>query len=144
MIDHTPYTIKNGPNAGKILVNTRKFFACKKETFKYLEKIATKRGGLAGCTFEVTRNGDKAANVGSHFDFEEKLTMDELMAKYSLDTEGVTPFNYEEIIMFKSADELRAAGFGQTAPLGSEDKPMMNAAPPGVELPSSEDMAQQL
>lgn len=132
VLNHVPYSKDN-----KTYVNQRKLFACTSETYRYLESIATKRGGLAGCRFEVLRTGDKAARVGSHFDFEEKhKTLGEIAAKYGLKAEDVMPFDYDKAISYKTAEELRKLGFG-TAPLGADDKPPMMNAPttPNVQAP---------
>src|SRR5581483_9114433 len=72
VVDHTPHKIKSGQNAGKTIQNTRKLFVAKKETIKQLSKIAVKRGGLTGTTFDVTRGNDRTAAVGNQFDFVSK------------------------------------------------------------------------
>jgi len=116
VIDHTKWTDKNAvPHQ-----HERRLFACKRDTFKRLQNIATKRKGLAGATFDVTRIGDKSAAVGSDFDFTEKRPRSELMKVYGLDEESVTPYNYEEIITYRSAEELNSLGFG-ILPIGAAD-----------------------
>jgi|WetSurSiteA1Bulk_404760.scaffolds.fasta_scaffold29574_1 hypothetical protein len=118
IINHTPYTAKNG----KIYKDQRELFVCKRDTIKLLTAIAVKRGGLAGCTFDVVRVGDKAARVGSQFDFVEKLPLAALRGKYTYKTqEGkvlslFTPLKYEEELAYLSPTELRGMGFG-TSPV---------------------------
>ena len=51
--------MQKGPNKGKVIKNTRKLFIAKNQTIKMLTKLAAKRGGLQGCTFDVARTGDK-------------------------------------------------------------------------------------
>lgn len=136
VIDHTPYTIKKGPNSGKTIRDTRKLFICKSGTLELLENIAKKRGGLTGCRFEVTRIGDKSAAVGSHFDFEEKLPLAEV--KHATG-EQVKPYAYGDVLVFKSANDLRAEGFGILKPLGHEDSV---AYATGKQLP--DDLGDQL
>lgn len=107
----------------------RKLYICKGDTYKRLSKIAAKREGLAGCTFDVSRIGDKAENVGNDFDFVEKLSLKKLAKKYGMETKGKTennkvckPYNYDEVIKYRTADELREMGLGSgDKPVGSDD-----------------------
>lgn len=118
VIDHTPYTIKSGPNAGKTVKDTRKLFVAKRNTIQLLTKIATKRGGLAGCTFDVSRIGDKSPGVGTQFDFVEKFeSYEDIAEKYGLKLEEVAPANYEDEIRYLSPEELISLGLGK-APSG--------------------------
>lgn len=113
VIDHTPYTVTSGTNAGKTYQYQRRLFICKRTTIKLLTKLAGKRGGLAGCTFDVQRTSDKAPSVGDQFDFVDKMTIPEIRAKYNLTEENVTPANYEEEIVYRTAEELIALGVGK-------------------------------
>jgi hypothetical protein len=114
VIDHTPHKIKSGPNAGKVIKNTRKLFVAKKNSIKLLTKLAIKRGGLAGCTFDVSRSGDKSPGVGNQFDFVEKFDdLSSIMEQYGLKEEEVMPANYEDEIPYRTADELVALGAGK-------------------------------
>jgi hypothetical protein len=108
IIDHTEWTDKNN----KVHKNERRMFVCKRETFKRLQKIATKRDGLAGCTFDVSRTGDKSPSVGSDFDFVEKRTLPQIAKAYTLVEDSGTPFNYEEVLVYRDAAELKQLGFG--------------------------------
>lgn len=119
VIDHTSYTAKDG----KTYKDQVKLFAAKRDTIKQLQIYATKRGGLAGCKFDVSRTGDKSASVGNMFDFTDKSTIAQLKANYPQST---TPINYEEYLqaLYLSAKELRKLGFGSTlGPIGSEPDP---------------------
>jgi hypothetical protein len=113
VIDHTPHKIKSGPNAGKVIKNTKKLFVCKRQTIKKLSKKATKTNGLAGCTFEVSRTGDKEPSVGSDFELLEQLGAAELMAKYELKPEDLVAANYADEITYRSAAELVELGAGK-------------------------------
>jgi len=114
IIDHTDYKIKNGPKAGEILKNQRKLFVATRQSLALLKKLAEKRGGLAGCTFDVTRIGDKSANTGTQFEFVEKFDSgQELCEKYGLAEEDVHPANYEEEIVYRSPEELIELGLGK-------------------------------
>lgn len=113
VIDHSEYTIEKGPNAGKTIANTRRLFVCKHDTYKQLTKLAAKRGGLAGCTFDVSRSGAKSPAVGNVFDFHEKIEDgEELMEKYGLKEEELMPLEYEKELTYLTADEMIQAGFG--------------------------------
>ncbi|NOQ30168.1 MAG: hypothetical protein GQ570_03500 [Helicobacteraceae bacterium] len=115
IIDHTEWTGK-GAN-GKLHKDERKLFVAKRNTLKQLQMIAAKRGGLAGCTFDVMRSGDNSPGCGSVFDFTEKLDMPTVIKQYPDAKDGVADYGHE--ISYKTADELRALGFG-SMPIGTE------------------------
>lgn len=114
VIDHTVWKDKKGV----VHKDELKLFVAKRHTIKQLQTIAKKRGGLTGCTFDVTRTGPNSASVGSMFDFSEKKTLAALRKKYG---QEIGPYNYEEVIQYLTAKELRKLGFG-SAPVGSEDE----------------------
>jgi hypothetical protein len=118
VLDHSKWSDKNGLGHQ----HEKRLFVCKRETFKRLQKIATKRGGLDGASFDVSRIGEKSAAVGSDFDFIEKRAASEIMKAYGLKAEDVTPYDYEEILNYRDAAELRQLGFG-TLPIGAADTP---------------------
>ena len=114
ILDHTPHTIKNGPNKGKIIKNTRKLFVCKRGTIKLLTKYAAKRGGLAGCTFDVSRPDEKNARVGEAFDFVQKFAKaSDIAEKWGLKIEDVQPADYSEEFTFRTPEQLIALGVGK-------------------------------
>lgn len=108
VMDHTVYT----NNSGEVIKNQKKMFVAKPTTVKQLQPLASEHGGLRGCTFEVTRVGDKAPNVGDHFEFVTKIGKQQMMADYGLALEDVTPYNYAEEITCRSAADLASLGFG--------------------------------
>lgn len=109
IIDHTEWKDKQG-NMHK---DERKLFIAKYGTIQTLQKMAEKRGGLAGCTFDVYRGSDKKSpNVGDTFDFTEKHTAKGMEKKYG---EQAAPFDYEEVLPYVPAPQLRKMGFGVTA-----------------------------
>lgn len=117
VIDHSEYTDKNGV----VHKDEKRLFVAKRDTIKKLQKIASKRGGLRGCTFEISRVGDKSANTGSDYEFETKLTEAQLQAKYPGDKGK--PVDYDAYLtgIYQSASDLRKLGFGaSSAPVGSE------------------------
>lgn len=113
IIDHTPYKVESGKNAGKVYENTKRLFVPKKITVMQLSKIAVKRGGLTGCTFDVSRSGDKSASVGSQFDFVSKASLSEIAQKYGLEPDYVQPANYDEEIVYRTPEELVELGVGK-------------------------------
>lgn len=125
VIDHSSYISKKDGLEHKDEV---KLFVAKQETIKLLQKAAEKRGGLRGCTFDVSRTGEMSAAVGNVFDFTEKLNEQQLVAKYG---DKAKPLNYEEILAkaYLPAKELRKLGFGSMAgpaigsesPIGGDD-----------------------
>lgn len=125
IIDHREWEDKNG----KTHQHERKLYICKGDTYKRLSKIAAKREGLTGCTFDVSRIGDKAENVGNDFDFVEKLSLKDLRKKYGMEKDGKTennkvclPYDYEEVLKYYTAEQLRDMGLGSgEAPVGSDD-----------------------
>lgn len=106
IIDHRKWEDKNG----KAHQHEKRLFACKRDTFKRLQHLATKREGLAGITFDVQRIGDKSAAVGTDFDFVEKNPLAKVKSKYSL--EDVKAIDYSEVVKYYTAEELRELGFG--------------------------------
>ena len=127
IIDHAKWAEKK--DTSKVHQHERKLYICKSDTFKRLSKIAVKRGGLTGCTFDVSRIGDKAENVGNDFDFCEKLSFKKLAKKYGMEKKGKTennkvvqPYDYDDVIKYHTAAELRRMGLGSgEAPVGSDD-----------------------
>ena len=127
IIDHTKWAEKK--DTSKVHHHERKLYICKSDTFKRLSKLAAKREGLTGCTFDVSRIGDKAENVGNDFDFIERLSFKELRKKYGMEKKGKTennkvvqPYDYDEVIKYHTAAELREMGLGSgEAPVGTED-----------------------
>ena len=107
LMDHTPYKIKSGQNAGKIIQNTRKLFVATRQTVQLLAKIASKRGGLTGCTFDISRTGDNSPGVGNQFDFVAKHpNLESIAAKYGLELSEVQPANYATEITRHTSQEM--------------------------------------
>lgn len=106
VIDHRKYE----DNAGKKHKDQVRLFVCKLETYKMLQKIATKRKGLAGCTFDVSRTGDKSPNVGNMFDFVSKKSVSLVLKKYKVEA-----LDYEEVIPYRDAEELINLNFGNAS-----------------------------
>lgn len=123
IIDHRVFKGKE-----KDYNDTPKLLLAKPGTFEILNKIAIKRGGLAGCTFDISRlGGDKSASVGDMFDFVEKTDLDVLKAQYTTKVKdektGIIteickfkPADYDTEIVYRTYDELVALGLSKQAP----------------------------
>lgn len=125
IIDHTEHTIQKGPNQGKMVKNQRRLFVAKRTTLKQLQKLSEKRGGMAGCTFEVSRTGDKSPAVGDMFDFQQQNTADELHEYFGNDDEGnpiAVPADYAHEIIYRTADQLIELGVGKSVTAISSGK----------------------
>lgn len=113
VIDHTKFK----DNAGKVHKNVISLLVAKHATYKLLEMQAVKRKGLTGATFDVGRiDEDQSAAVGSVFDYVGKNPLKAIKNKFDVDG----PFNYEQILGYKTPDELRAMGFGKGDTVGGE------------------------
>ena len=109
VLDHREYTDRNGV----VHQHTKKLFVAKRQTFAVLSKLAVKRGGLSGCTFDVMRTGDKSASVGTQFDFVEKNNFNDIASACGLQTSDVSPAVYEDELVYHSASELSAMNVGK-------------------------------
>jgi hypothetical protein len=122
IIDHRQYKDKNG----NVRSNTRKLFVAKPLTMEVLTKTAIKRGGLAGCTYDVSRLGENAPAVGNVFEFVEKNPIEVLQPAFMHEQkiEGqppkqVTyflPADYEKEFIFRTPEELQKLGLGKPTP----------------------------
>ena len=109
VIDHSSW---KSPKTAVVYENQRKLFVVKRNSIKVLQKKAEKQGGLAGCTFDVNRTGDKDPSCGNDFDFVEKRTKSQLIEAYPTLKDQMFPAAYDEEITHLTADELRKLGFG--------------------------------
>jgi hypothetical protein len=104
VIDHRNYTNKQGNN----VQDQVRLFVAKKHTLAQLQKIAVKRGGLAGARFDISRtDGEKTPNVGDLIDFSNKKPVKKILAKYKAEV-----VEYEKAIHYYTPEELREQGFG--------------------------------
>jgi len=115
VIDHRQIQSKDKTKTYK---DTKKLLVAKPQTYELLTKHAIKRGGLAGCTFDASRVGDKSASVGSMFDFVEKKDVKELQKLYMVErtdpktnqkvkVTNFTPADYEKEIQYRTGEQLR-------------------------------------
>lgn len=116
VIDHSEFKGKND----KVYKDTPKLFVATRSTLKILQKIAAKQGGLAGVTFDVSRNGDKEPRVGGMFLPTQKRSLEELTETYGPDKVKVA--DYQSEIVYRTRDELLKMGIGkQTTTIGQAD-----------------------
>lgn len=138
VIDHRGFTTKSNIH----VPYSRKLYVATPKTFEILNKLAQKRQGLTGCTFDVTRTTDKAPRVGDLFDFTEKVPLEQAKTKWVrqyTDKDGkvqtvneFTPADYDKEIIYRTSEELMKMGFG--APAGA---PNVGGQPAGSNLPSA-------
>lgn len=120
IIDHRSY---KSEKTGKTYQHQKRLLVAKSQTMELLTKMAIKRGGLAGCTFDVSRMGEQSAAVGSIFDFVDKNPVEALMKEFQIEIEDpktkqkftetyFTPADYEQEIIFRTPEELLKLGVG--------------------------------
>jgi hypothetical protein len=114
VIDHTPYTIKNGKNEGKVIEKSRKLFVAKRGSIGIMQKWASKKGGLRGTTFDVSRTSGKSPSVGDMFDFVDgPKSLKDLVAEFG--EELAVPADWAEEITYRTRDELIDLGVSGAA-----------------------------
>lgn len=110
VVDLEPWTDKNGTERK----NVKKILAAKKEQLKVFRSKLEARGSLAGCIYSFFRPSDRAANIGTDFEFLEKIGPEALLdyfkdeiARYAeRKANFIEPFNIAELYKPKSAKEL--------------------------------------
>lgn len=113
VIDHTKFTDRTGKEHKDVV----SLLVAKRQTQQLLEMQAAKRKGLTGCTFDVARTQEEqAAAVGTMFDYVGKNPLKAIRNKFGV--EG--PLEYEKVLNYKTADELRKMGFGKQDKIGTE------------------------
>ena len=143
VIDHRQGVSKD---KSKTYKDTKKLLVAKPQTYEMLTKHALKRKGLAGCTFDASRVGDKSASVGSMFEFVEKTPIEELKQRYTVErvdpktnkkvtVTNFTPADYDREIAYKSGEELRK---------GIQKDDDVPFSPPGDEAGGAADYSKEL
>jgi hypothetical protein len=110
-LDNKPYTVgfytiidmsEWKDKSGKTHKNELKLFPAKFKTLQVLKRLSAKRGSLEGCVFEVSRSTSDAPNTGDVFDFETKLSKDEILELCP----DAQPFDYADILEPKSVGAI--------------------------------------
>lgn len=113
-----PYTVKSGPNAGKVIPYTRGLLLAGEEQYKTLLTYRKAWGGLRGRVFMVSRgDGVFSPRVGDKWDPHEQLTDEQMMEKfanaasdYGLSVEDYCrPFDYAKILALPSVEKVKEA-----------------------------------
>lgn len=124
VIDHTPYTIKKGPKEGQVIEKTKKLFIAKRTTLGQLQKIASKRGGLAGLTLDITRTTAKSPSVGDMYDIVKQQTVEEVRAELveaGFKPEMADPADWGHEITYRDRAALEELGVvGQASMVGGD------------------------
>lgn len=107
IIDHSTRHSRDGT---KTYVDQKRLFVAPRTVLSVLTKIAQKKGGLAGHTFEVSRTDSKSARCGSMFEHLGHRSPDELVQTYG--PEKAQPANYQEELVYRSAEQLLQMGLG--------------------------------
>jgi hypothetical protein len=130
IIDHREYKGKGKDGKeGKVYKDQKRLLVAKPQSMEILQKVAVKRGGLAGCTFDVSRMGDNSAAIGSMFDFVEKNAIEDLQKVFIEEVEKdgkkivqtyFTPIDYGQEIVFRTPEELLKLGVGKSMHTGGQ------------------------
>jgi hypothetical protein len=118
VLDRRPYTIKNGPNAGKTIKASRKLFMVKGRNLpKFERQYQRHKGNWRGLRILCRRDGDKEAAIGEDLEFLGKVK-ETALAKYR---ENAQPVDYAEVFPIPSAKELAARYSLDNSVAGSEE-----------------------
>lgn len=106
IVAHDEFT--STKKGGQTYKNEIRLFVCKPSVAKTLRKYASKRQGLRGCTYDISRVVDTSASTGDSFDFDTKRNDKE----FSKLTDGKfevipQPLNYHELFAPKTEQEIR-------------------------------------
>lgn len=110
--------IPSKKNPGVFFENEVKLYPAKQQTLGQLQKLAAKRGGLRGCVFDVSRHGQQSPRVGSMFDFQMRLSEEDLVSKFP---DRHVPLDYEHALRYRSPAEISAlVGLSPQAVVGAK------------------------
>jgi hypothetical protein len=106
IVNHTPYQIKSGQNAGKMLQNRRQQLVAPRSALETLQKLATTRNGLVAHVFDVYRKEKKDPRIGSVWDWVGQLTADQVKGL----GEEWTPYNWDQEMKMIDAAQMAKLG----------------------------------
>lgn len=111
IVDHR--SIPSG-DGSKVYQNEKRLYYVPRTVQKILQKLAAKRGGLAGHTFEVSRPDKKSARCGTVFDWVQETTLQGLA--HHLSPEHAQPYTYQEELPYYTTARLLEMGLGVHPP----------------------------
>jgi hypothetical protein len=151
IIDHREFKGKND----KVYKDDPKLLVLNPMAFEQLNALAQKIGGLAGSTWDVSRVGEKSPRTGNNFFPQGKTPLDELYKKYLVEQKDpktnlstwVSKFkvlDYEQEIIFRTDDQLRAMGLGKPTTQVSGFGPQAATSPVQTAPQAAQDYSQHL
>lgn len=118
VLDRRPYKIQGGPNAGKVIKNSRKLMMVKGRNLSKFERQYKKyKHEWRGLRINCARSGDKEAAIGEDLEFLGKVS-EKALKKYG---ENSVPADYTEIFKIPTAKELAARYNLDGSVAGSEE-----------------------
>ncbi len=115
ILDLTSYTKKDGTT----VKYSKKILPAKGSAIMRLNDLKKKYGSLKGLVFEVKRYTTKDPNCGSTFDYEGKISKQELK-NLEVKKKDLMPFNFEEILQPPTDEEYAFYGFSSGHVEGSD------------------------
>jgi len=118
VLDKRPYKIQNGPNAGKVIKNSRKLMMVKGRNLpKFERQYKRTKGNWRGLRVHCSRAGDKEAAIGEDLEFLGTVK-EAVLKKYG---ENSVPAVYEDIFEIPEPKELAARYKLSSSVSGSEE-----------------------
>lgn len=103
VLDRRPYKIQSGPNAGKVIKNSKKLMAVKgRNLAKFHRQYKRHKGNWRGLRVNCARAGDKEAAIGEDLEFLGKVS-EVALKKYG---ENAVPADYLKIFEVPTVKEL--------------------------------------
>lgn len=105
VLDRRPYKIKNGPNAGKVIKNSKKLLHVKGRNLPKFERQykGKAKGNFRGVKVQCHRDGDKESAMGEDLQFLGRVS-EAALSKFG---DNSVPADYTEIYPIPDATELR-------------------------------------
>jgi hypothetical protein len=126
VVDLTGYTNRDGDEVPW----SKKLLVVKQQQQKKIMRLYERHGTLRGMVLQMTRDGDKDANIGNDIEFLEFMDEDELATYQSEYTDqngkkhevdGSVPFDYDAIFPTPTEQQLRAIVGGKAEAGSRED-----------------------
>lgn len=119
ILDRRPYKIQGGPNAGKVIKNSKKLLKVKgRNMAKFERQWKRHKGNWRGLRVNCRRDGDNEAAIGEDLEFLGRVK-ESALKKYK---ENQIPADYEKIFEAPTAKEMAARyRLGSGGVAGSEE-----------------------